>query len=457
MFVHLWLKECRLLLKSITYLLFVVIIGLFYATQMGSQVQDDIRDADPGKTAASHQQTAGSTMGISATPPASPFAKPLPGQSSYGEKTAENPATIMPEAVQSLYMEYTDNRYASYPLGFFKAVKLSPSEQEKIAAAITEITGSTMEQLRQSISDASQKAAANGLPLQIGRGNSFSFPIHVTYDRFKEVMAGVEKLTGSSSSYSLQHMIDSYGHSPITYAEKLAEYNDFIQKDRITGAYARLFSDYMGIMLAFLPVFVTVFFIMRDRRAGMQDLIYTRKISSSALVAARYLALIAMMILPVLFLSLHPLIQLMGYAGDHGITIDHLAFVKYIAAWLMPTLMVSTAVGMFLTELTDTPIAIVVQGLWWFISLNSARFIMDGGYGSQLILRHNTIGNLQVYQDHWITLLLNRLGYTALALILVLLTVGLVQLKRRGKLNARSKLTKILAAFKIQSKARVVE
>lgn len=456
MFVHLWLKECRLLLKSVTYLLFVLILVLFYATQMGSQVPDDIRNANPGNKPAA-QQPVDAMNGISASPPASPFAKPLPGRSSYGEKTAENPATIMPGAVQSLYLEYTDNRYASYPLGFFKAVKLDPSGQAKVAAALTEITGSTMEQLQQSFSDAAKKAAANGMPLQLGRPGSFSFPVQVTYERFKEIMEGVEKLTGSSANYSLEHMIDSYGRSPVTYEEKLAEYNDFIIEDRITGAYARLFSDYMGIMLAFLPIFVTVFFMMRDRRAGIQELIYTRRISSFALVGARYLALIAMMIIPVLLLSLHPLIQLMGYAGDHGMAIDHFAFVKYIAAWLLPTLMVSTAVGMFLTELTDTPIAIVVQGLWWFISLNSARFIMDGGYGAQLILRHNTVGNVQVYLEHWNTLLVNRLGYTALALALVLMTVCVVMLKRRGKLNAWRKLAQIFAFTKIQPKTRVAE
>ena len=42
-----------------------------------------------------------------------------------------------------------------------------------------------------------------------------------------------------------------------------------------------------------------------------------------------------------------------------------LAFVKYVFGWQLPTIMTVTGVGMFLTELTDTAAAVLVQGAWF--------------------------------------------------------------------------------------------
>ena len=67
---------------------------------------------------------------------------------------------------------------------------------------------------------------------------------------------------------------------PATYEEAMEEYNSFLYDDKITGGYARLFGDYMGIALGILPVFLVVTRELRDRRAGMEELIYTRTASS---------------------------------------------------------------------------------------------------------------------------------------------------------------------------------
>ncbi|GJM71845.1 hypothetical protein HMSSN036_40610 [Paenibacillus macerans] len=133
---------------------------------------------------------------------------------------------------------------------------------------------------------------------------------------------------------------------------------------------------------------------MQDRRARMRELVYSRRTSSMAIVFVRYAAMVAVMFLPVLALA--------GYAtvltaGDYaGYAIDRLAFIKYSLGWLLPTLMVAAAVGVLLTELTDSPVAIAVQALWWIIALNSGLTHMEGGYGADLMIRHNTIGNTEV-------------------------------------------------------------
>ena len=76
------------------------------------------------------------------------------------------------------------------------------------------------------------------------------------------------------------------------------------------------------------------------------------------------------------------------------------AFVKYIFGWLLPTIMTAAAVGMFLTELTDTALAVLVQGAWWFVTVFQGINTLKGGmYGWSLIPRHNTELNYAGYRD----------------------------------------------------------
>ncbi|WP_068776379.1 hypothetical protein [Paenibacillus sp. FJAT-26967] len=437
MFISLLLKECRLISKSLIYFAFAGILVLFYAAQIGTSVSGSLQDAK--------NHTEG-------TPSFNPLIKPEPGWDNYGMKTAEAPQVIMPAAAQSLYTEYAANRYATYPIGFYKGVKLKEKEQERIGSILQELTGLSADSLERKLPEATpSQDTVQGRVTPSGK----AFPIVVSYERFKELMGEVESMLGSSSNYSLDSMISRHGHVPMTYEERLAEYKLLVEKDKISGAYAREFSDYMGILLGFLPVFVAVFQGGRDRRAHMQELIYSRKAFSSTLVLARYTALVVMLIVPVLLLSLHAVLQFAAYSETSAAEIDLLAYGKYILGWLLPTLMVSTAVGVCLTELTDSPIAIVVQGLWWFIGLNAGMQLMKGGYGSLLVIRHNTVGNRQILEEHFRTLVLNRIGYSLLALLLVASAMVIYELKRRGKLDAGKYMGKIRSRFKSKPKTRV--
>ena len=76
----------------------------------------------------------------------------------------------------------------------------------------------------------------------------------------------------------------------MTYEDAAEAYNTLTEKDRLSGGYARLFSDYMVIFLGILPVFLAVTRGLRDRRAMMQELIYTRRCSSFTVVTSRYLS-----------------------------------------------------------------------------------------------------------------------------------------------------------------------
>ena len=183
----------------------------------------------------------------------------------------------------------------------------------------------------------------------------------------------------------------------------------------------------------------------------MRDLIYSRRISSAKIVLTRYIAQIIILFLPVILLAIFATTQIT--AEYPGFELHLLAFIGYSFGWLLPTLMVSASVGTVMTELTDTPIGIVIQGIWWFLGLFSGVAHIDGGYGWDLILRHNTVGNTQVYLDNFSILLWNRIVYTAFALILIVGTIVVYERKRRGKWNVHLGFRKNPKHRRVQSAA----
>ncbi|MNI02578.1 ABC-2 family transporter protein [compost metagenome] len=396
--MKLFLTECRQTSKSMIYFVFIGVMLLFYFTQLSDFAGSDIAEV---------QNASGYNI-------QNPLMKPPPDADNYGSVEAEIPEQVMPAALNQLLSEYANNEYTTYPVGFYKNVKLSQKQQEKVAAIVKDITGQRPEDLM---------------------NKQDKLPILITYESFKVKMAELDTLLGGGSNYE-ESRLQEYGNTPVTYEKKLAEYHNFLQVDQVTGAYARLFCDYMGIVISLFSVFVPVAFLIRDRKAGVKELLYSRKYSSAGFILARYFALVTMLLLPVLLLSLLPLTQLALYGSKHHITVDLWAFAKYILAWLLPTLMTTTAVAFVLTTLTDTPIAIAVQLFWSYTDiLSGSSYIYGGHYGTQLAIRHNTLDNLQAMLDGLPALILNRSLYVLFSLLLVAITIVLYELKRRGKLD----------------------
>ena len=115
---------------------------------------------------------------------------------------------------------------------------------------------------------------------------------------------------------------------------------------------------------------------------------------------------------------------------------------KYDLGWLLPTVMAVVAVGMFCTELTETALAVLVQGVWWFMSVMMGAEGMKGGsYGWNLIPRHNTELNYTGFAEEFSQLAVNRLAYVALSLCLAALTIFIYERKRKGYLRRGRKVS----------------
>jgi hypothetical protein len=260
-------------------------------------------------------------------------------------------------------------------------------------------------------------------------------------------MEQVDKILGGI--YDVTHFM-RHSYLPKTYEDALAEYNDFMEYDRITGAYARLFCDYMGIVAALLSVFVPAAFLLRDKRAKANELIFSRNICSIKFILVRYTALVVMMLIPFILLSLIPSIQLINFAFKNNLSVDIFGFVKYIVAWILPTLMTTTAVALIITTITETPLAIAVQFIWSFVSLavgGVAAYAGNTGdlihYGMNLMIRHNALGNLQYYRDNITQIATNRIFYAGISLVIVFITIFIYEQKRRGEIDVRGGLRKI--------------
>ena len=403
MFFKLFMKECSQTAKSLTYWLLVIIMVLFFASQMG---QMDMEKA------------------------------PEKGLEDYGVKPSKDKNIIMSATLGMLAGEYAEGRYTTYPIGFVKSVTLGKEEEAKVGEILKEATGLDKEEIEEKIDEFYENSGG------IITSRPVLEPLEsLSYGRFEEIMQEVDDMLGGGSSYALDSLGDN-GSEPKTYEDAVKEYEELVQKDGYTGGYARLFSDYMVIILGILPVFLAVTRELRDRRANMQELIYVRRSSSMTIIASRYLSMVVMILIPVFALSIQPLASCVTYAKTAGISVDYLAFAKYIAGWLLPTVMVVTALGILLTELTDTALAVLVQGAWWFVSIFMGAKTMDGGrYGWNLIPRHNTILNYSGYHEGFSQLLSNRILYASLAVIAVSVTAWIYSQKRKGRMNIRGKIS----------------
>ena len=344
----------------------------------------------------------------------------------YGIQQKEVPELIMPAAFSSLCEEFAANEYIAYPIGFYKSVKLNDTDREKMADIISTLSGAEQEDGSIIIGKDDEVSETKG-DIEVALSDDIS------YEEFRACMKQADDLIGGGSNYSENNLLN-YSYVAVTYEEAIENYNLIASKDKFTGAYARLFCDFVGIILSIFPVFIAVTVCLKDRRAKMNELIYARKTSSFKLILTRYFSVIIAAMLPTIILAYITNISVWGQYS--GMSLDYLAPLKYTIGWLMPSVMISAAIGMFFTELTGTPIAIAIQGLWWFIDINVGVSKLRGVHTLfELAPRHNALRNTQTYLDEFNTLAANRLIIVGAALLLVIATVIIYEQKRRGELS----------------------
>lgn len=450
-----FLKEMKKTVCSVVYLLFLALMIYNWYENFYGVTEKEIRKAYESDSSVYSTVTGGAIL-----------AEPDPETGSYGTKSEENPEKIMCGGTDKLIIEYLNNSYATYPVSYYKEVILDEEEQEKILEIIQEITGLNEEQISNLPDDYFPRVNGNIIHMESGAETEMDiaadigeadvaaeakdytkhFISQVTYDRFKELMAEASDIIGPGSNYTRDNLLLYYGQVEMDYEEAVDEYHTTIYDDKVTIAFARLFCDYLSRTLGLYPVFLAVAMWMRDRRCRMQELINVKAIGTAKLIIVRYLALLAAVLIPVFLLSLESLVPLVEFSVETGIEIDLFAFAKYILWWLLPTSMIVLALGMFLTILTRTPVAVIVQLVWWFMDSSFTELSGDTGLFT-LMFRHNLLNGSELIRQDLGIIWMNRGIMAGVAVLLVLLSIVIYDMKRGGKLEQKNKMPKWLGAL----------
>ena len=405
----LFFRECKKIFFSLTFLIYSITVLAMYFTQF---------HGDAGE----------------------PVSAPVPGSDNYGMIAREVPEVLMPAAAEGLVEEYLSGSFTAYPYGFIKHVRLKEKEKIRVTEIISEISGITGEQL-----DSFEDFERGGYYMD-ENGDMFyrkpnipeiEIPETLTYERFRDLMREVDRILGGGSRYSDDFIVGNFSLVPKTYEEALTEYEQFISEDKIAGAYARLYCDYLGIDVAILPVFVAVSLVNLDKRSRMEQLAYARKISSARLVFTRFFALIAVMLVPLIITAAIAQIRINSlYPGQ---SMDSFAIFRHAVPWLIPNIMTATAVGMFVTEISSGLIAIFVQGAWWFADVFTSTGGLTGGIGRfTLVMRHNSLVKHDIFYSQWENIVFNRIFFTVLSFLGIALTAFIYEQKRRGRIHGLS-------------------
>lgn len=400
----LFLKECRKIAKSLVYYIYLAAFVLFITGQMS-----EVEWADR-------------------------LSEPQPGQESYGYGYSSDERVVMQSGLETLFRELMSNRFATYPFGFYRAVTLNEEEQEVLKRAMEQCTGMEFEQMLEENNAYGMeiyRMETEGAGAEYLETEEWHIPLRedLSYGEFEQVMEKVCEIVGSGSYYE-KSSYERRGVAALTYEEALEQYRELCEEDKVSGAQMRLFSDYACIFLAILPVFVGVSACLKDKRAKAAELIRSRSVSSAALIGCRYLANVVMCFVPVLLCALLMQMPCVYAAGQAGIQADTLAFARYSFLWLLPVIMVVLGAAFLLTEATETMLAIPVLLVWAFGSMFSAA-TLTGDFGWKLVTRWNTFGGYGKYVEELGQLYRNKGMYTALAVLLVLLTMAVYEKKRR--------------------------
>ena len=247
----------------------------------------------------------------------------------------------------------------------------------------------------------------------------------MTNEDFDNIMKKVDRVLGGNTAYNEEYYLLCFATKEPYEVEK-KEYESILKEDKITNAYARLFADYIGIAIGFFMVFVTGFTFVRDKRYGLDELIYTREVSSFKYVGGKYLADILTAFIIVMLVAGHATWLFHGFSKVTGDPISYIAFFKYTILWILPTITIVTSLSYVLQIIFDNGIVpIIIQFLYWLYSSN-----IHHNQISKYIIRFNKIVPYSEFQLVEHTIFTNRIFYILLSIVLLFAAMKLWDIKR---------------------------
>jgi hypothetical protein len=383
MFLQLVIKQIKEEFKSLTFYLFILILILFYVTNF---VSDGNLNSKANLAPLTSEEYVSMNM-----------------QPYWGSAPITDLSEQMERIIVLLQRDVSRKMIDRYKAGIYRGKNLSDIDIDFLTDSI--------ERLK----------VLGGVPVEAE-----------TEERFFDLLDSIDAHFNGGTSYSEQ-VRESVLIQPRTYEEALAEFTGFLDpSDKLTGVYARLFSDYMGICAGFFPVFLIAFLLLKDERSRMAEIIYSRRFSSSIYVLSKFTGVFLSICFIFLAIATHATIVFSAIAWKHNYVIDYFAFYRYTLYWVIPTALFSSTLSFLIATLTGSGIlAILVQfGLWI-----SSIMPLKGDYRiTKYIIRFNALESYANFKQFTTAIAVNRIFYTILSLIFLILTICIWSAKR-GRVN----------------------
>ncbi|WP_342423482.1 ABC transporter permease [Paenibacillus sp. FSL E2-0178] len=376
-------KEMRMTLRSLVFYLFIIASVFFYFTSYATEETW----GELGSPVISTPQNVGTIE--------HPY---------YGWKQPADTRDLAEQMRKEMGWNLDAGTSQKIRLGFPFKVKLNEKEKTALSAAISQL----------------DEVLKN--------------PDKYTMDEVYTIAESVNNQLGGTSIYQqglgeFGSAIESVDEAIKAQEADLARYNAKVDAGELLPGAARYFSDYLSLPAGIFPVFLSAFLLLRDRSSRMNELIYSRRISPWVYVGSKFIAqgvMLSMIYLILAVIGGWQTVDTLGLTGQTGQAI--VIFLGYTAWWLLPTLWISVAFGMFGSMLFRRGIVpIALQIVWWFMSV----LPLLGSYGlNRLFIRFNSPNDYELYWKWTDEIALNRSFYLILT---VLLAAGAAWLWERNR------------------------
>lgn len=386
--------ELGLFVKNLTFLAFIFAAFALYYTQYQSSVNHQITELHDDST--------------------NYFMKPTITCKDFGESYQIDHHVLMKDVLGTLQMNYQQNTYSTYPFMFLKNVHLNKQNQQKIRYEYEKLMKQPIRQKHLT------KADWKGLYQR------------VSYSQFLKSTRRINKIVGGHSIYQTSQLTTLFASGKkFTYSTALRNYHQKLKADKLTRSFARLFSDYIGIIVMLFSVFPMLLYFTKDTREHSQDVLNVRTLPVWRYLGIKYIVVIGTLYIGILLLSVFPVFQLAKVGQFLNVVVDRLAFVKTISLFVLPTIIFVTSVVLLLSQLFKPIVTLI-------ISLGLSLFTMGAtdinGYTTwSPLIRFNLADNWVLYNNLKQSIYLNRFCYLALSIVLFFLAVWIKSQKQGGR------------------------
>lgn len=322
----------------------------------------------------------------------------------FGTLPLENTHELCEEMYTYLHDSIEKERYIFYSVDVFQTMKkYSKKELEKVYEIAQDID-------------------------QIYR--NYSSNEEIKYQNMLICFNQIAELLGENSVFSEKYR-DQYFKKVYSLNDIKQQYKIMIEDEKLTNAYARYYADYMTVFGGLLSAIFGAFSLWYDERYKVQDIIFSKKISSFQYLFLKFAVIIA------LFFTIYIVIAGVStglffiFAKIEKIAIDYLAFFKYMIGWVMPTVCVTTASSMLIFIVFNNPIPVLMLELIVFFL--SSKDLCGNYFLWKPIIRFNEIGRYDYFIEHLWEIIINRIVMSGLSIFILWFCSILYERKRKGR------------------------